>query len=235
LFLPSAPTPDDATPTDPAENRIARYVLQLEDLAEVGMDLARDLRRQVLETPEAEPARIAAAASLAYARLARTIRQTFALAARLADEARTLDREAAKAAADRAIVEKILADDLERSEARRETVRAVAAQAIEADVRETGREGDLERLLGDLKERLEDDEDIEDYSNLPIIDIAERICRDLGVAFDPSLWEDEDWAIKDEEDQEAASSAGSWSGGFSSPTWPTYPGGRGPYRDKPPP
>jgi hypothetical protein len=229
-----APAPADATPSDRAQARIGRYVSQLEELAEIGMDLARGLRRQVVEAPEADAARAdPAGAALAYSRLARAIRQTLALAVRLADEARASDREAAEAAERREMVEQIIADDLERAVARREIVRSVAVQAIEAEVRERGHGGERERLLGELRERLEDDEDIEDYSNLPIIDVAERICRDLGVAFDPGLWEDEDWATQDEADYEAvAARTAAWSSGASRPTWP---GGGGAVRDKPPP
>ncbi len=75
-------------------------------------------------------------------------------------------------------------------EQRSRLVRRAVAQAIEADAEED----DFEQLFEDLDERLADREDDGDFLDRPVSELVARICKDLGVSPDWSLWEDEAWA-----------------------------------------
>jgi hypothetical protein len=162
-----------------AEARTERHLRMLQDLAEIGMDLARSVQRQAHEQAAADLD--AAALGLAFSRIARAVRQTVALEARLAE-----DRQAKTAA-------RIASQTHTRAAHRRRDVRAVVAQAIEADAADS----DVEDLLLDLEERLADRDNEADFAERPIGELVARICRDLGVTPDWSLWEDEDWAVEE--------------------------------------
>ena len=79
----------------------------------------------------------------------------------------------------------------------KESVRQLAEQTIEAEAeaRERDEGFDAERLLADLEERLEDEDELESFERCSIAELVERICRDLGVAFAPYLLDDTDWDI----------------------------------------
>jgi hypothetical protein len=177
LFMSDAAAFSDAMP-DPATDRTERHLCLLQELAELGMTMARAVVAQVVdaETPATDP-------GLAFSRIARAVRQTVALEARLAED-RQLRRE------------KAAARDVEagrlRAVRRKHEVRRCVEQAIEADASEN----DAEDLLGDLDERLDDGVYDFDFAERPVGELIARICRDLGVTPDWSLWEDEDWALK---------------------------------------
>jgi hypothetical protein len=166
---------------DRAEDRAARHGRVLEELAEIGLDLARALRRQVTE---ADTPADAGQVALAFSRIARAVRLTLALEDRLAEDhaARVREQERARiklrhdAAVNRAVVKKMV------------------EETVEAETNEGGREA--EPLLAALSETL-DEVDEEDFVQLPVDAIVMRICKDLGVTYDPALWDDED---EDEDD-----------------------------------
>jgi hypothetical protein len=155
-----------ASPADltaPAEARAERRLRLLAELAELGMTLARTLVAQAEDGAEA-------ASQLAYARIARAVRQTLALEAKLADESQVRREKQAR----------------EYSYQRQAKVRRLVERAIEADADDS----DTDTLLDDLNERLADPDDT-DFTNRPLIDVVAAICKDLGVTFDPSPWQDE--------------------------------------------
>ncbi|MDB5462558.1 MAG: hypothetical protein JWP23_947, partial [Phenylobacterium sp.] len=170
------PSPD-TQPDDSAEARTARHLRGLAELGEIGMELARLVRRQAVEQAAANPdSAVDERVGLVFARIARAVRQTFALEARLADDRRTA--EAATAA--------------RHVERRKTKVRTAVERVLDAEADE----GDAENLFYDLTERLETDYDDADFADRPIGELVARICRDLGVTPDWSLWQDEDWAIE---------------------------------------
>jgi hypothetical protein len=173
--------------SEAATERAARHGRILTELAEIGIDLARALRRQVLEASagrshDNDP-------GLAFARVSRAVRQTLALEARLEDEdrARTLQAEAERAAR-RDDEARVRATAQLRDLIHKDEVEEIVARAIEAE----GPECDVEALLADLHERLEDEDDSTAFADHPIGEQVSRICRDLGLTPDWSLWEDED-------------------------------------------
>ena len=154
----------------------------LEELAEIGMQLARAVRDEALEAPTERAAELA----LTFSRVARAVRQTVALEARLARDAETQAQDAADRRERRAAGERF---DLVRR--RKAQVRDVVERAIESDAADS----DREHLLDDLYERLEDDLYDADFAEQPVGELIARICKDLGVAVDPGLWADEAWGL----------------------------------------
>jgi hypothetical protein len=70
-------------PDEVREARFARYGVALEELVWIGMDLARELRRQVMESAEDDVGRgtptQVAEVSLSFSRIAKAVRMTVAL------------------------------------------------------------------------------------------------------------------------------------------------------------
>jgi len=181
LFMEAAQPARETT--DAAEARAERHLAVLRELAEIGMDLARIVRREALAAEAADPEQPAVPAelTLTFSRIARAVRQTLALEARLAD-----DRLARRR---RAEAEQRVERDA-RGHARKAAVKDIVERIIDAG------DGDTERLLDHLDERLDDPLDDADFADRPLGDLVAAICRDLGVAMDWSLFEDEDWGIE---------------------------------------
>jgi hypothetical protein len=180
-----------------AAERAERHLRMLAELAEIGMELARDLRRQVLGEPGTEavqpdPAQSDIAAGrvggtdlradlgLVFSRIARAVRQTVALEARLAAEAQAREQQDAAVQASR------MAAQRARAKQQKERVKRLVEEAIasEADGR------DAEGLLLDLDERL-DDPDVEaELGWRPLGVIVAGICENLGIEIDLSGFSD---------------------------------------------
>ncbi len=179
-FTPPLPQSSPA-PADPAQQRTERHLRMLAELGALGMDLARALHRramsEVAEVPAGAPSdttpdrpRRTADPALQFARIARAVRQTVALEARLAEDRDTQQErrqaEQARQAADAA---------REAAAWRRKQIKRRILPAIEASK--------IEYSLDDLKEQLDDD--AEDPDQLPLAEAVARICRDLRIDRDP--------------------------------------------------
>ncbi len=179
------PTP----PEEAAAERTARHLAMLRELAEIGMALARALGQQALvalappapETPEpapAPPSRIDP--GLAFARVARVVRQIIALEARIVADrdapprpprpdgrpARRPDRSA---------------------DPRHATIRRVLHEAARLDARGAA----PAPLLRRIDERLGDELDADPDQDIPIEEIIAGLCEDLGLGRDLARVSDE--------------------------------------------
>lgn len=175
-----------------AEDRAARQMAMLRELAELGMELARALGAQALaklspadETQDTPKVTTADPVAM-FTRVARAVRQTVALEMRIG----------------RADAQDQAEDDraLHRYEqiSRKVLVHEIATDAITLHVDEDGRR---DRLLRELDDRLEAERpDDASYAYLPVNVLVTRICRDLGVAPDWSLWAERAIAADEEED-----------------------------------
>ncbi|HEV7386529.1 MAG TPA: hypothetical protein VGN89_16715, partial [Phenylobacterium sp.] len=126
--------------------------------------------------------------ALDFARIARAVRQTVALEAKLAD-----DRQAV-------IAERTQRRDREAQalvQRRATRIEALVERAIEAEA--SGSEA--ERLYEDLRERLEDADDLAGFHDRPIPEIVALICKDLGLTPPELHWDDTDWGIASEPPQ----------------------------------
>ena len=182
---PTASALSDEPPQDAAGDRTAQRLAMLRELAEIGMRLARGVERRA-EEPEAARSDV----GLVFSRIARAVRQTLALEARLEAELQVRAREEEGAAHDLR-VRQAYAPISQRSH----LVRRAVGQAIEADADADDEDEDRrEQLFDALDEQLDDREDDADYLDRPIGELVALICKELGVRADLSLWEDEAWA-----------------------------------------
>ena len=190
------PEPDDpedrAAAVSAAEARKARQLAMLQELAEIGMQMARAVRDEALaeavepDTPR-PPSRFGRAnLGLVYSRIARAVRQTLALETRLAEEIEQARGERAQRRL----------DDLRWTAHERECeIRDYVAEAIEAEaVEKKSSEREVERLLDDLDERIEAGDYDDTLVSAPIGELVARICEDLGVIPDWDLWDQHEWA-----------------------------------------
>ena len=190
----------DAAPAetpDPAIARAERRLRLLQELSEIGMDLARALHREALVTAEpATPETSAADPAGAFARLSRAIRLTLALEART-DEALRLLRSGLAAEREARRVEtarRVEADAAARREARCEKVQELVIEAAEREI------DDGEALFGvfaALDERLDEDDAYRDLERLPLRETVERLCADLQLTPDWSRWDGEAWTPRE--------------------------------------
>ncbi|WP_374569940.1 hypothetical protein [Phenylobacterium sp.] len=135
----------------------------LGELAELGMDFARELKGRVGEVESLEQAE---GLALAFHRIARTVRLTLALESRLA-------REQGEVARIRRIeVER-------RNERRAEQVRTAVWREIWAET--DGREDEAEALLESLDALIEDEVLFERLASGPVEAAIARIRQDLGL------------------------------------------------------
>jgi hypothetical protein len=196
------PSPDD--PEDRAEEPVgsvetlrAQQLAMLQELAEIGMQMARAVRDEALapvepadeDAPTKPPSRFGSGdLGLVYSRIARAVRQTLALQIRVAED-----------------IEKVRVQGEQRRvaairwgmEERQREIRDYVAEAIEAEAVELKKpEREVERLLDDLDERIEAGDYDDSLDDAPIGDIVARICADLGVIPDWDLWDQHDWAIE---------------------------------------
>jgi hypothetical protein len=161
------PTPGHTAQDDRAEQRLA----MLRELAEIGMALARDVGQQAAADPQGPDL------GLVFSRIARAVRQTLALEARLEQDRRNQDRDAQS---ERARAVRL------RGAARKTQVRRAVERAIDAEASDH----EAENLFADLVDRLDDQEEAW-FADRPVADLVAAICRDLGVTHDPALWTDD--------------------------------------------
>ena len=155
--------------SDPFLERNARQLAMLQRLAEIGMSMAESLSDR-----EGEPEAVA----LAFSRIARAVRQTLALEAKLDEERRAFEQEAnafrLRRAAD--------AKTRRRAKQRREIDQVAQCLAEKDD------EGpEAQELMADLRAEL-DYEDLSDGVERSIGEMVRGICAVLGLDFDPDLW-----------------------------------------------
>jgi hypothetical protein len=190
---------------DPAVLRAERRLRLLEELSQIGMDLARTLHRRALAAADpAEPAApddcetsdspagSAGDPSVAFARISRAIRLTLALEART-DEALRALRAGVVAECQARRVEarnRAAAEATAQRAARSETVHRLVLEAAE---REIDDDEALDGVLEALEERLDDDEAYQDLEQAPLRETVERLCADLQLTPDWSQWEGEGW------------------------------------------
>ncbi|HSZ52204.1 MAG TPA: hypothetical protein VK801_11575 [Caulobacteraceae bacterium] len=181
----------------------------LEEMAELCMDLARIVHRQAkaaaeLAEPSASeadevPANRAAPASPsaldpsdAIARISRALRLTLALHARTEEQLRALRAGVvAECEARRALANhRAAADASLRRQRRRDTVLNLVTEAAEREVED---EEALWDVIEAVEERLNEDEAYQNLEAAPLRELVERLCADLELNPDWSLWEGEGW------------------------------------------
>jgi hypothetical protein len=192
--LQSPPQDDEPDAIDP---RTARQLAELEAMIGLGMRMLRAFDAQVEMETEAMAAgekrvdaRSREATALAFFRVSRAIRLSQMLERQLSGADAAPEPEPAandgpsghEAAAERAMRRLRLLT-------RRQEVRDFVRQAIEAEARERGDGFDRERAecrLDEATERGDAPEAV--WLWRPLGELAEGLCRVLGVRYDPALW-----------------------------------------------
>jgi hypothetical protein len=147
------------------EHMTERHGRVLAELTELGLELARDLQARGLA---AEDAKAAADLSLAFHRVARSVRQTVALEARLERDRQRLAREARS--------------DLQReTRARVQQRKAQLGAAVRREIWTEAEGEEAERLLDDLDDWLDEESLADGFAVAPIEAHIERIRADLGL------------------------------------------------------
>jgi len=201
---PASPTADEAP--DPSVRRGERRLRLLEELAEIGMELARALRPgapaggaslvDATEDPPAETGRPKSREPAdVFGPLSRAIRLTLVLEARTDAELRDLKAGVARARDEeqaRAAERERVAAAQDR-EARIERVRELVLSVADTEIEDSDAFG---RLYDDLDERLAEHEaDID--AGRPPREIVGRLCKALALSPDWSRWGGEGWIEDD--------------------------------------
>lgn len=168
----------------------------LKALAEIGMELARELPAQAAAVPAQDKGAVPDPV-LAFSRVSRAIRLTIGLQTRILEgpkegsKPQAENREAqARAGEDQP--DAGLEDRRVTGRLRRSVTRFIAGTAIEALEREAP---ETERLFDALDERLDrEGPDDADFAEIEVNRLALAICRDLGVDPGPEWWE-EGWGV----------------------------------------
>jgi len=216
---PTTPAPEAAlSPADAArEARRAQRLAVLDVLCDRNLRAVEDLTDYMAgELPE-DKARVFAGIQdpcLALSRLSRTIGQIVALQERLDEDGETRERRlkdeqdardrkaAAEAATRRAQqAESEAQAERDRVRKRKNIVQHAIEMAIEAEVEPQY----AENALIAMDERIRAFEEYSDFGDGTIGEIVAKFCRDMGLTYDPELWEDEPWAIAEAAAAEAAS------------------------------
>jgi hypothetical protein len=176
--------PDVSALADEAGEAWAQQQLrQLQELAEIGMQIARTLPAQAAALSPSDDPAVAGQVALTFSRVARAVRQTLALEARLRRDLK--DGLGALRAERKA----------EALAHRRQGLRRAGRQAI-ADHQPTFEQGGL---MDRLDERIEDLAD--DEVDRPFSAVLCEIFDALGVVADWTIWRFEPWALEEVRDR----------------------------------
>ena len=175
MFSPPAsatdPQPDWARPL------FERQVALLGRLAEAGLEIALAIERQAKAAePETGADTAATRAFVAYARVARAVRLTLMLQAKVIKQLQALDSLAVQTASGATARDEADHDEqVEQQKARLERIVGRIAERQHDDP------GEIERLLDETAERLDHDDLYGDVLARPTSDLIALICQDLGL------------------------------------------------------
>jgi hypothetical protein len=171
---------DPACAHDLARGLIESQLAMLNELAEIGMTLARRLGREV-ETPAPQDAK-AADPTLAFDRVARAVRHSLALQSKLVADLKALEEGRVPARPNAA-------------GARKQAVQHIIANVVRTvTVGSANQSSRIERFRPEIDERLDDDVLYGDLMTRPLSELVADICRDLGLDPDWSSLATEHWA-----------------------------------------
>ncbi len=156
----------------------------LETLTELALEVATALKAQIVTEAAAGSAENADRLSLAFTRVARSIRQTLAFKAKLAEMA-------AKSAEKRHAKEREQAIETSRLRVKKHQVARDVALMVEAT-------SEPESLLTDLHERLMDPDIEDELLTIRVGDVIIGLCDELGIPVELSVWQDKGWFINEE-------------------------------------
>jgi hypothetical protein len=199
---PASSAAEDAP--DPAVLRAERRLRLLEELADIGMDLARSLRpgaatggaaqAEAGEAPAGDAVRGKGREPAdAFGPLSRAIRLTLALEAKTDDELRDLKAGIGRARAEEHAkgAERLRVAAAKRREDRIDQVRDLVLGLAGAEIDDREAFDDIEE---ELEERLDENEVEFGCPERPLRETVEGLCKAMGLSPDWSRWTGEGWA-----------------------------------------
>ena len=197
----------DPDPCEPYEDAVAWRAMglpMLKELAEIGMEMARDLARRVREVPANDDPEAAASRpadpGLSLSRIARTVHLSLSLGARLIEESAADNVKLAELRKEAR--SRDLWDRHDRARARVNEIDEILERAVRCAVRQARERGDPE--VDAMEYRLDPPNQAvsgkDYYGDEPVPELIERLCRTYNIPFDPNLWADE--PDPDDEDDE---------------------------------
>jgi hypothetical protein len=184
FFMSHAPEEPE---TETAEARLGRHCGMLRRLEDLAMMMAEAITLQAQTAAQAGELD-GGRASLALNRAAKVVRQCVALEDRLRQTPSAAPQSSAyeEVEADRRRLDRRLWQMFGRDMVR-EAVEKVIARAAPC-------EREAERLLADLKDRMEHEDKEAETNVYEIGRTVERLCEGLGLGVDWSLWKGQTWA-----------------------------------------
>jgi hypothetical protein len=198
----TTPAPPPADPAAYAGSVIRRQIARLDELADSGLAMAKEIERRAVEpAPEGEPAPPPETLAMAFSRVARAVRMTSLLQARLLKDMDEGARRAAfdhRWAAPEPAPDPIVIDDAEIEAAMSDPafVHKVRVERIVERVAKAAHDDaeTVDRLLAETTERLDDEDLYGDVLTRPVGELVALICRDLGLDPDWERLSEEAWA-----------------------------------------
>ena len=178
---------------EPSQDWVLRQARVLERLAEIGLALAESVLERATAAVEPSPD-----VGLVYSRIARAVRQTVMLEAKLREDARK--REEGIAERRHAFADKVAETRAELEAAPYRARRTKIEGLVDCAIRREWDGLDIGQLMVRCTERLDDLEDYGDLLDRPIGEALASICRDLGLSPDWSQWQMQRWAIREAEE-----------------------------------
>ncbi len=201
-------TADGPTPAQGAEFvRImaADDAAMLTELAQIGMRLVRLVEANAEARMAKDPAADLGRVNQAFARISRSIRQTLALKAKLAEMAAKRDAAAAKA-------EREQKAHVSRTYWRKMKLGRTVAETIESQ----SSEHDAENLLTDLRERLMEPDIEVDLTLRSMGEMVASVCDEFGLPRNREIWQSkgwyltENWRVREADEAPRTAPARSW-------------------------
>ena len=198
VFDAASPAPDLAPPDpgpDLGQDRTQRHLRLLERFAEINLAAAealgeRIVRRAAEEDPETPAERAAAdtaigALALGLERVGRSLRRALAMETLVAEQGLARELMAQAERAKQAVARR------ERVTERRNAVHVAMTGAIDRPARP---ETEVDRLLDDLNDWMDVQDDEAFAGEGPLGAILWSACQALDLSLDLTVWEHEDWA-----------------------------------------
>ena len=178
------PDPERAREASAALSEAAEDAEMLRELARIGMKLARLVEANAEAKVAQDPACDLGRTDQMFARISRSIRQTLALKAKLAE------MRGKRAAA--SLTE---AREQEADAARRRRRQAKLRRAVAETIEAAAGAADRENLLSDLYERLLEPDVETDLAAGSIGEMVAGVCDDLGIKPDRAVWKHKGWYL----------------------------------------
>jgi hypothetical protein len=187
----------------PAESD-ARDIAMLRQLADITMDLSRELGRLALNKAKAGDAKAAGDLGVVVTRVGRALRQTIAYRRKIEDQLREgADKRSAEEAQQKAQqIQHVAQAKRSRSVERKHMIRRAVEQVMAAD--------EDEDRFDELYERLDEYESFTDFTDRPVSAFVADICNALGLEFDWDQFAYDPWAMQEAETKPEGSPFAEW-------------------------